>query len=53
MVTHQVITRFYKEMFKHPVIGFEYVAAAIETADGVSLEKRMIVFVHIGRCVFD
>ena len=51
-VTHQVVTRFYKEMFKHSNIDFENAAAAlntaiIETADEVSLEKR-IVFVHIG-----
>ena len=51
-VAHQVVTRFYKEMFKQPVIDFENAAAAlntavIETADEVSLEKR-IVFVHIG-----
>ena len=51
-IAHQVVTRFYKEMFKHPVIDFEHAAAAlntaaVETADEVSLEKR-IVFVHIG-----
>ena len=51
-VAHQVVTRFYKEMFKRPVLDFEYAAtalniAALETADEVSLEKR-IVFVHIG-----
>ena len=51
-VAHQVVTRFYREMFKHSVVDFEHAAAAlntavIETADEVSLEKR-IVFVHIG-----
>ena len=51
-VAHQVVTRFYQEMFKQPVLDFEYAAtalntAALETADEVSLEKR-IVFVHIG-----
>ena len=51
-IAHQVVTRFYREMFKQPVMDFEHAAAAlntavIETADGVSLEKR-IVFVHIG-----
>ena len=51
-VAHQVVTRFYKEMFSRPVIDFEYAAkalniAALETAEEVSLEKR-IVFVHIG-----
>ena len=51
-VAHQVATRFYKEMFKRPVIDFERAAvtlntAAVETAGEVSLEKR-IVIVHIG-----
>ena len=51
-VAHQVVTRFYQEMFKQPVLDFEYAAtalntAALQTADEVSLEKR-IVFVHIG-----
>ena len=51
-VAHQVVTRFYKEMFKHPVIDFEHAAVAlniavVESAEEVSLEKR-IVFVHIG-----
>ena len=51
-VTHQVVTRFYKEMFKQPAIGFEHAAialnaAVVATANEVSLEKR-IVFVHIG-----
>ena len=51
-VAHRFVTRFYREMFKHPTIGFEHAAvalntAAVETADEVSLEKR-IVFVHIG-----
>ena len=51
-IAHQVVTRFYREMFKYPVVDFEHAAAAlntavIKTADEVSLEKR-IVFVHIG-----
>ena len=51
-VAHQVVTRFYTEMFKLPEIDFEYAATAlnkavVESADEVSLEKR-IVFVHIG-----
>ena len=51
-VAHQVVTRFYREMFKRPVIDFEYAATALNTAvvesvEEVSLEKR-IVFVHIG-----
>ena len=51
-VAHQVVTRFYKEMFKRPVIDFEHAAAAlntavVESAGEVTLEKR-IVFVHIG-----
>ena len=51
-VAHQVVTRFYTEMFKRPEIDFEYAATAlnkavVESADEVSLEKR-IVFVHIG-----
>ena len=51
-VAHQVVTRFYQEMFKQPVVDFEYAATALntavlETAEDVSLEKR-IVFVHIG-----
>ena len=51
-VAHQVVTRFYKEMFNRPVIDFEHAAAAlntatVETADEVSLERRT-VFVHIG-----
>ena len=51
-VAHQVVTRFYKEMFERPVIDFEYAATAlnvavVETVQEVSLEKR-IVFVHIG-----
>ena len=51
-VAHQVVTRFYKEMFKHSVTDFRHAAAALntaalKTADEVSLEKR-IVFVHIG-----
>ena len=51
-VAHQVVTRFYKEMFTHPETGFECAATAlnkvvVETAEEVSLEKR-IVFVHIG-----
>ena len=51
-VAHQVVTHFYKEMFKQPVIGFEHAAAALnaavlKTAGQISLEKR-IVFVHIG-----
>ena len=52
VVVHQVVTWFYKEMFKHSVADFQHVAAALnttalETADEVSLEKQ-IVFVHIG-----
>ena len=51
-VAHRFVTRFYQEMFKHETIDFEHAAAAlnttaVETADEVSLEKR-IVFVHIG-----
>ena len=51
-VAHQVVTRFYNEMFKRPVIDFEHAAAAlniavVESAGEVMLEKR-IVFVHIG-----
>ena len=51
-VAHRFVTRFYQEMFKRPTVGFEHAAmalntAAVETADEVSLEKR-IVFVHIG-----
>ena len=51
-VAHQVVTRFYREMFKRPVIDFEHAAGALnvavlELAKDVSLEKR-IVFVHIG-----
>ena len=51
-VTHRMVTRFYQEMFKHPNIDFQHAAAAlntaaIETADEVSLEKR-ILFVHVG-----
>ena len=51
-LAHQVVTRFYREMFKRPDISFEHAAGAlntavVETADEVSLEKR-IVFVHIG-----
>lgn len=51
-VAHQVVTRFYQEMFKHLTPDFEHAAAALnaaelETANEVSLEKR-IVFVHIG-----
>ena len=51
-VAHQVVTRFYREMFKRPVIDFEHAAGAlnvavVELAKDVSLEKR-IVFVHIG-----
>lgn len=50
--THQMVTRFYREMFKHPDIGFEHAAAALnvavlESENEVPLEKR-IVFVHIG-----
>ena len=49
---HRVVTRFYREMFKRPVVDFEHAAAALntavlESADEVALEKR-IVFVHIG-----
>ena len=51
-IAHQVVTRFYKEMFNRPVVDFAHAAAAlntaaVETANEVSLEKR-IVFVHIG-----
>ena len=51
-IAHEVVTRFYKEMFKRPVIDFEYAAEAlnvvvVELAQEVPLEKR-IVFVHIG-----
>ena len=51
-VAHQVVTRFYKEMFRRPVIDFEHAAealniAVVESAEEVSLEKR-IAFVHIG-----
>ena len=51
-VAHQVVIRFYKEMFQQPVIDFEHAAVAlniavVESAKEVSLEKR-IVFVHIG-----
>ena len=51
-VAHQVVIRFYKEMFNRAVIDFEHAAAAlnaavVESAKDVSLEKR-IVFVHIG-----
>ena len=47
-VTHQVVTRFYKEMFKRPVLDFEHAATALniaapETADEVSLEKRIVL----------
>ena len=47
-----MVTRFYKEMFKHLIIDFEHAAAALniavlESAKELSLEKR-IVFVHIG-----
>ena len=51
-VAHEVVTRFYKEMFKRPVIDFEHAAealniAVVKSAKAVPLEKR-IVFVHIG-----
>ena len=51
-VAHQVVTRFYTEMFNRPAVDFEYAAtalnmAAVDTAGEVSLEKR-VVFVHIG-----
>ena len=51
-IAHEVVTRFYREMFKRPVIDFEYAAealnvAVVESAKEVPLEKR-IVFVHIG-----
>ena len=51
-IAHQVVTRFYREMFKRPVIDFEQAAEAlniamVESAKEVPLEKR-IVFVHIG-----
>jgi len=51
-VANRFVTRFYQEMFKRPTIDFEHAAvalntAALETANEVSLEKR-IVFVHIG-----
>jgi len=51
-VANRSVTRFYQEMFKRPTIDFEHAAvalntAALETANEVSLEKR-IVFVHIG-----
>ena len=51
-VAHQVVTRFYREMFNRPVLDFEYAATAlntavVETTNDVVLEKR-IVFVHIG-----
>ena len=51
VAARQVVTQFYSEMFKRPVLDFEYAATArsgvvVESAE-VSLEKR-IVFVHIG-----
>ena len=51
-MAQQVVTRFYREMFKPPGIDFEYAAAAlnaavVESGDKVPLENR-IVFVHIG-----
>ena len=50
-VAHEVVTQFYREMFKHPVIDFEHAAEAlniaVKSAKEVSLEKRM-VFVYIG-----
>ena len=51
-IAHQVVTRFYREMFERPVIDFEHAAealnvAVVESGKEVPLEKR-IVFVHIG-----
>ena len=51
-IAHQVVTRFYREMFERPVLDFEHAAealnvAVVESAKEVPLEKR-IVFVHIG-----
>ena len=51
-IAHQVVTRFYKEMFGRPVLDFEHAAEALNVAVAASakevpLEKR-IVFVHIG-----
>ena len=49
---HQVVTPFYREMFRHPVIDSEHAAAALnvavmELAKELPLEK-WIMFVHIG-----
>ena len=49
---HQVVTPFYREMFRHPVIDSEHAAAALnvavmESAKELPLEK-WIMFVHIG-----
>ena len=51
-IAHEVVTQFYREMFKRPVLDFEYAAealnvAVVESAKEMPLEKR-IVFVHIG-----
>lgn len=51
-VAHQVVTRFYKEVFKRPVIDFEHTATVlnttvVESVEKVSLETQ-IVFVHVG-----
>ena len=46
------MTRFYKEVFKRPVIDFEHTATVLNTTVVESVEevslKTQIVFVHIG-----
>ena len=54
-IVHRVVTRFFKEMFKHTVIDFGHAAAVLNTATAVgtadeSLEK-LIVFAHLSSLI--
>lgn len=40
-IVHQVVTRFYKEIFKHTVIDLEHAAAALKNGAAVEITNEV------------